>query len=421
MIKIRDIRRTNFDSISVDPFWNTGTEKEMKMHRIHAYPARFPAFITTKALAFAKEKKVKVERIADIFCGCGTVAFEARRCGIDFWGCDLNPVAIMIAKVKSRKYQPLRLLKYYECILKAFAKSPAETGLYDSADERLKYWYDRYHYGELLKLKLIIEESTPPDSNYRLFFTCAFSSILKTTSRWLAKSIKPQVDPHKTPAEVISAFKEQCRFMMAANEESDVRGDSRTELVTDNFLSANLKHPKVNIIITSPPYVTSYEYADLHQLSSLWLGFTKDYRDLREGSIGSLHQVYNFEKELKRLNGTGTNVVFRLIDQHNPKARSVARYFLDMQRVAEACHSMLSEQGIAFFVVGDTEYKGIRIENTRHLAESLQNSGFTEVAITKRKISKKILTPYRDHLGRFTRNGEGRRVYGEEYILIGRR
>jgi methylase of polypeptide subunit release factors len=421
MIRIKDVGRTNFDSISVDPFWNTGNEKEMKMHHIHAYPAKFPAFITTKALALAKEKEVKAKRIADIFCGCGTVAFEARRCSIDFWGCDINPVATMIAKVKSRKYQPLRLLKFYEAILEAFAKSNADAGLYDYANDRLKYWYDRHHYSELHKLRLKIEQSTPPDSDYRLFFTCAFSNILKATSRWLTKSIKPQLDPHKSPAEVISAFKEQCRFMMAANEESDVKGNSRTELVTDNFLSSNLKRPKVNIIITSPPYVTSYEYADLHQLSSLWLGFTEDYRDLRDGSIGSLHHVYNFEKELKRLNRSGTSVVFRLIGQHNSMARSVAKYFLDMQRVAEVCHSMLSEGGIAFFVVGDTEYKGIRIENARHLAESLQKSGFSEVFASKRKISKKILTPYRDNLGRFTRDTEGKRVYGEEYILIGRR
>ena len=32
-----------------------------------------------------------------------------------------------------------------------------------------------------------------------------------------------------------------------------------------------LNDKEVDLIVTSPPYVTSYEYADLHQLSSLWL------------------------------------------------------------------------------------------------------------------------------------------------------
>src|SRR5260370_35397022 len=81
-------------------FWRRGPHREWKVHRIHAYPAKFPAFITGKALAFAKSKGVKVKTVGDVFCGCGTVAFEARRNGINFWGCDINPVATLISKVK---------------------------------------------------------------------------------------------------------------------------------------------------------------------------------------------------------------------------------------------------------------------------------------------------------------------------------
>ena len=112
MIQIDNLNEIDFDSVPIDSFWNTGDEKELKMHRIHSYPAKFPAFITTKALDYAQKKSLNMKRIADIFCGCGTVAFEAKRCNIDFWGCDLNPVATMIAQAKSHKYQSGRLEKY---------------------------------------------------------------------------------------------------------------------------------------------------------------------------------------------------------------------------------------------------------------------------------------------------------------------
>lgn len=421
MIPITDIKKTDFNSIPVDYFWNTGDDKELKMHRIHAYPAKFPAFITTKALDYARKNCVNTNQIADVFCGCGTVAFEAKRCNIDFWGCDINPVATMIAKAKSRKYQPWRLLKYYEAILDAFANSSISDICYDSSNERIKYWFDQVHHDDLFRLKVVIEESTPSNSDYRLFFICAFSNILKSTSRWLTKSIKPQVDPNKQLADVLDAFKKQCRFMIAANNESDVSGDSSTDIISGSFLDSSINKPKVDMIITSPPYVTSYEYADLHQLSSLWLGFAKDYHELREGSIGSCHHVYNFERELKRLNDTGSRIVFRLLDQHKSSARSVAKYFLDMQQVASTCYSMLYDGGIALFVIGNTEFKGVKIDNACHLAESLQNSGFSEVLVTKRKISKKFLTPYRDNQGRFTKDGKGRKIYSEEFILIGRK
>ena len=421
MQAVNNIREIKFDSIPVDPFWNTGDEKESKMHRIHAYPAKFPAFITTKALEFAKQAKISIEWIADIFCGCGTVAFEAKRNKINFWGCDVNPVATMIARAKSRKYRYKKLKNYYDLIIEEFNQLGNECFSYEKANDRLKYWYAKKQFEELSRLKKAITKTIPARSIYRLFFICAFSNILKPTSRWLTKSIKPQVDPEKNPADVISAFKDQYCFMMAANDESDATGNSQTKIVTANFLDKSIEHPTVDVIITSPPYVTSYEYADLHQLSSLWLSYAEDYRQLRDGSIGSLYHAYNFEKELKRLNRTGTNIVFRLLNQDKSKARSVAKYFLDIQQVAEACLNMLSEKGMALFVVGNTEYKGVRIDNARHLTESLLDSGFTEVSVTKRKITGKILTPYRDEQGRFSTDKNSRKVYGEEFILIGRK
>ncbi|MBU0768073.1 MAG: class I SAM-dependent methyltransferase [Proteobacteria bacterium] len=391
------------------------------MHRIHAYHAKFPAFIASKAIEFAKCENVRLEWIADIFCGCGTVAFEAKRNSINFWGCDINPVATMIAITKSRRYKTKKLKAYFESILVAHDKLNVEYGLYDNTNERLKYWYARDQFEELSKLKMAIEDSVPESSNYHLFFMCAFSNILKSTSRWLTKSIKPQVDPHKKPSEVLFAFKGQCCFMISANDENEVTSTTKTEIVTANFLDKSVKRPKVDMIITSPPYVTSYEYADLHQLSALWLGYANDYRELRDGSIGSLHHVYNFDRELKRLNDTGTGIVFRLLEKDKSQARSVAKYFLDMQTVAKDCHSMLSCGGMVLFVIGNTEYMGVRIENARHLTESLLESGFAEVLVTKRRIRGKILTPYRDDRGRFTTDENGRKVYGEEFIAIGRK
>lgn len=421
MISIDSIHDFNFQHVPIDSFWNTGVQREQKMHRIHAYPAKFPAFITTKALEYWNSNSANPpERIADIFCGCGTTAFEARRNSIDFWGCDINPVATLIAKTKSRKYQSGRLQSYYDKILDDYTESFCEDR-YGSAPERLQYWYFKEQYNDLSHLKDIIFLVTPDNSDYRLFFLCAFSNILKSTSRWLTKSIKPQVDPNKKPAKVIDAFKEQYKLMYAANEELGVLGDAESDIVTGNFLDEAWNVPALDMIITSPPYVTSYEYADLHQLSSLWLGYVDDYRDLREGTIGSLHHDYNFSKGLKRLNSTGLKIVTRLLDQHKSKARSVAKYFLDMQAVANKSFSILNPDGAALFVIGNTEYKSVRIDNAKHLAESLFDAGFSSVSVTKRKISNKILTPYRDKRGKFTTNATGRKVYSEEFIIIGRK
>jgi DNA modification methylase len=410
----------DFEKIAIDKLWNFPQEKELKIHQIHAYPAKFPAFVTTKAIEYAKSTNTRVETLADIFCGCGTTALEAKRNKIDFWGCDINPVATMIAKTKSKKYQTSRLLKYYKAIISKYTQDEIKNE-YDNAIERLKYWYSEKQFNNLFYLKSLIISNTPKHSDYRYFFLCAFSNILKSSSRWLTKSIKPQVDPDKKPVDVYTLFKNQCNKMFKAIEKLPPIGQSRNEIMTGNFLDDSLRIPKTDMIITSPPYVISYEYADLHQLSSLWLGYADDYRELREGTIGSLHHVYNFDKEKTNLNKTGNSVVHQLLNRENDKARSVAKYFLDMQKAIKKTYSILNKKGMALFIIGNTEYKSVKIDNVRHLAESMFDAGYREISVTKRKISQKILTPYRDKKGKFTTDSNGRKVYNEEFIVCGRK
>lgn len=174
--------------------------------------------------------------------------------------------------------------------------------------------------------------------------------------------------------------------------------------------------------IRDRPYVTSYEYADLHQLSSLWLGYADDYRTLRRGSIGSVYNSDAFFMDMKNLNNTGKNICEQLINIGMPmsKVKSVARYYVDMQNAVEKCYGMLRDGGMVFFVVGDTEYKNVKIQNSRHLVEVLEKNKFHDIKIGKRTISKRICIPYRDETGKFSKDKSKRKVYHEEFIISGR-
>jgi DNA modification methylase len=415
------ISNINFDTIPVDKFWNMGVEKESKMHRIHAYPAKFPAFITTKALEYVAKKGANVKKIADIFCGCGTTAYEASRNGIDYWGCDINPVATLIAEVKSKSYATDKLNKYFSRIIDNFNKARISASDIEGISDRIKYWYSVDQISGLLRLKNTIKEVIPAKSKYQKFFLCAFSNILKPTSVWLTKSIKPQVDPNKNPIDVIQAFRIQFEFMKKASEESNWLTGSNVEIENANILKRKITKSFVDLIITSPPYVTSYEYADLHQLSTLWLEFTEDYKSFREGTIGSLYHDSNFKEDIKQLNSTGEKIVFQLYNQDKRKAKSAAKYYVDMQRCIKKSYNMLNDNGFAFFVIGNTEYKTVHIDNAKHLVESMITYGFTDIEVTKREISGKILTPYRDEKGMFTTDKNSRKVYSEEFIVIGKK
>ncbi len=407
---------------SVPDFWNFGDGKEDLIHRIHSYPAKFPAFITTKALQYAEERGVKVETIADIFCGCGTTAVEAKKSGKAFWGCDINPVATLIAQVKTRQYRDAILEQYFGAVEDRFCSVRVKAGDYKRVSSRIRYWFKEKNIEDLLKLNRAISLEIPDRSPYHKFFLCAFSNILKPTSNWLTKSIKSQIDPQKSPSDVLEAFTKQVNLMRKANNENIFSKHEKavTRITHRNFLAIRPQKPFADLIVTSPPYVTSYDYADIHQLSALWLGFVSDYRELRKDMIGNQYGMSPPSvSDIEKLGETGRLTYSDLLQVDRRKAISVVRYFIDIQETAKKCWHMLNSNGMAILVIGNTQYKSAKIDNASHLAECMERSGFRDIEKIKRKISLKIMTPYRDSKGRFTKDSSMRKVYNEEFVLTG--
>ena len=400
--------------------WDFG-EKEDPIHRIHSYPARFPAFITTKALRYAEQQGVNVNVVADIFCGCGTTAVEAKKNRKAFWGCDINPVATLIARVKTHHYRDAVLAGRFKAITDEFRRTEPAPKDRARIGDRIRYWFEERNIDDLIRLDRAIRHRTPASGPHREFFRCAFSNILKPTSRWLTKSIKAQRDPHKVRRGVLEAFEDQFALMRKANEGNHFPSPApEVRIRTQDFLSAEL-NSRADLIVTSPPYVTSYDYASIHQLSTLWLHYSSDYRTMRKNMLGNEHDVERLKPaDVEKLGPTASKTYRDLLREDRRKARSVARYFLDMDKAIAKCRRMLNDDGMAVFVIGNTQYKDVRIDNATYVKDCMERADFRDVEAVRRKVSLKIMTPYRDARGRFTRDSTQRSVYGEEFVVIGR-
>lgn len=403
--------------------WDFGDTREDPIHRIHSYPAKFPAFITTKALRYAEGQGVNVKVVADVFCGCGTTAVEAKRNKKDFWGCDINPVASLIAQVKTHHYRDAVLIRYMNAIKDEYRRMVPTAEDHKRISDRIRYWFEERNINDLIRLDHAIRWQTPAHSLHRMFFLCGFSNILKSTSRWLTKSIKAQLDPDKSPHGVMDAFEAQFALMLHANQHNCFPAPQpQVRILTQNFLESTEPDWRADLIVTSPPYVTSYDYADIHQLSTLWLRYSSDYRALRKNMLGNQYGVDQPDPaEINALGAAARETYRDLLLQDRRKAHSVGRYFLDMNKAVAKCGRMLNDGGMAVFVIGDTQYKNVKIDNAKHLADCMQRVGFLNVEIIPRKISLKIMTPYRDAQGRFTKDSTQHRVYGEEFVVIGRK
>jgi hypothetical protein len=113
------------------------------------------------------------------------------------------------------------------------------------------------------------------NQDFKDFFLCAFSNILKNCSIWLQKSNKPTRDQNKKLVDPFLIFNRQVKMMLRGNNNfcEQLKRDGYLNISSKIFCTdartIPVKDGSVDLIITSPPYVTSYEYADLHQLTAL--------------------------------------------------------------------------------------------------------------------------------------------------------
>ena len=212
--------------------------------------------------------------------------------------------------------------------------------------------------------------------------------------------------------------------MLRGNEEfynilkSNNRLSVSSKIYCRDARATRIKSESIDCIVTSPPYVTSYEYADVHQLTAYWLEHTTDLTDFRKKFIGSAHKKesdLNFSSDI-------AHDIYKLLNQKDRKqAESVAVYFTDMRKVFEEMRRILKHRGRTCIVIGNTKLKGIEILNAEVFVQQLQSNNFRISGMAKREIPSKNLPSIRNkETGRFAKANEKNTVtaYPTEYIIV---
>ncbi len=354
-----------------------------------------------------------------------TTLVEAKIHGRQSIGVDINPVAELITKVKTKPIQPEILSELFRSLSKKIKEYQNNKYLEIEKHEKIDYWFfpeDKYKIAYLYDLILMIKEQSVKD-----FFLCALSNIFKNSSRWLQSSTKPQIDPKKKPSDPFQAFHMQVMGMLTKNDffysELNRRGylDVNCDIYLDDARNTSIEDESIGAIITSPPYVTSYEYADIHQLTSYWFDYITDLQAFRKNFIGTF---YSLNQEIFSNSVLGQKIVNKLFETDKRTAREVANYFNDMYSVSEEMKRILKPEGYICLVVGNTTLKNVKIQSAEVFAEILLMQNFKLIEIIKRSIPYKLIPTIRDKkTGKFTKleNENSKLVYPEEYILIAKK
>ena len=422
---------TALSKIPVSYDWSF-SEKTIKdtayiTHGYYTYPAKFIPQLASKLI---KEHSREDEIVIDPFMGSGTTIIEAivnNRIGI---GTDINEIATLISKVKSTPIDCRELTNEYITFI--WTLQHKLNGSFESEvnniskkiklPERIDYWFKPHIKNQLI---IILDNILKIDNiDIKDFFLVTFSQILKSCSIWMQKSVKPMRDLNKKDIDPLSKFewqikrmiKKQAIFNETISKKILNNIDKYRKVKNGDARNLPCESNKADLIVTSPPYVTSYEYADLHQLPSLWLGYLDELSVFRKKFIGSSYREKN-ETNLK--SKIADKIIYKL--GNGKKGKEVQHYFSDMLESFIEMKRVLKKGGKAAIVIGNTKLKGVEILNAEVFQEQLENIGFKTYDVIHREIPSKMLPSTRDpSTGKFTvvENNKKSLIYPTEYILI---
>ena len=206
-----------------------GTDGRYASHAWHPFPAKFPPQLPE---FFIRELTEPGETVLDPMLGSGTTLVEAQRLGRRAIGCDIDPLARLLAQAKLTSVPPLLALESGRAVLREAKRHYAtrQAALEGALDRRfadktrsfVDYWFRREQQLELLALMLRIEEIENED--VRRFLKVVFSStiIAKSGGVSLARDLA-HTRPHRvTTKKPRSAFTEFDRRLFRVDGGSGV-------------------------------------------------------------------------------------------------------------------------------------------------------------------------------------------------------
>lgn len=149
---------------------------ERYSHLIHPYPAKLlsniPYYFLSSNYFCPKEGLV-----LDPFCGTGTVMLEANISGRSAIGADANPLAVLIAQVKTTYIPADKLHQTLKSILIRAQRCKKDT---TENQEIIQRWFSSSTITQLIHLEESISEVKSCEE--RKFFLLCFSNLIKKVS-----------------------------------------------------------------------------------------------------------------------------------------------------------------------------------------------------------------------------------------------
>jgi len=393
-------------------------------HGFHKYPAKFiphiPKWAITKYLNGNKDKN-----ILDPFCGSGTTLVEGVLAGYNTIGIDIDPLSAMISKVKTTRLDEEELKNISKWLVKEI--NTKKKGIFKPDCETIEHWFTKDAISKLSIIRTLINQIPEKFGDNKkvkdiqdLLLIC-FSSIIRKVSNADDESQKTYVSHTKIkdPKEVNSLFLSQLDLFVDRAIKFAVTTSSKTKskiIVSSSAdsLEKKLKGMKIDLAVTSPPYIKAIDYIYNQMVELFWIGDLFQMQTQTKQNEKKTHYIGN--KQISKVefkNYTPYNTILSIekldeklkevydTDEKNGHKHSYVafKYFAEMEKHFLEMSKCLTTGTHYVLVVGDSNVSDVFFDTASFLIEIAERNGF--------RITNKWGYKIKNRFMRFDRKGRG--------------
>ena len=315
--------------------------------------------------------------VLDPMCGSGTVPRVAAEAGFRCVGGDLDPLAVLMARVWTEPQEVQRMSACAEKLVDT-AKSLKECepeGFGDPETKRfVSYWFAPPQRERLARLAKALRNLAEP---MRGAMAIAMSRII--VSKEMMASLARDTShsrPHRVALsndfDVYGGFLKAVRVVATrlAPDRIKVRSDIWR---MDARKLEDLEDGSFDLVITSPPYLNAIDYLRGHRLALVWLGYKMgELRRIRASGVGVERAI-------------GEDVVSEGVSRFVEEGREsrlaprhwgwIRRYCVDMDAVLRQLGRVVKPRGKVVMVVGNSFLRGAKIQNDKLITWLAERTG----------------------------------------------
>lgn len=335
--------------------------------------------------------------VLDPMSGSGTVLRQATELGHTAYGFDVDPLAVLMARVWTSPANDQKIGDLNDALLGLAADlkpPPLEEFVDTETCTFIRYWFSEPQIEALTRISsaLSMMRYTSSEGEERLALDvlalnlsriivtkeqCASLARDTSHSRPHRVALTSNYNVYEGYAQSLKHLRERLKANPAeARVEVDLGDARRLDQVASRSIDA---------VVTSPPYLNAIDYLRGHRMALVWLGWSiSSLRNIRSGSIGAERAPEpdandDDIQEIVDAMLEGASVAPRHL-------RMIRRYAHDLQSSTREVARVLKEGACATFVVGNSCLKGIFIKNAEGLARVALAAGLKEVARSERDL-----------------------------------